>query len=177
MDLCWSHQTKKKHFLLPKLTQVGVDGDKVQVRLSCPVVFSLCSDCVRLSIITKVREHKTNKNQRALSNFLRWFFSGFWFRLAECIRFGSPWLASPALASYSGATSSRRLPWRCRASWRNWRSLWRRRCHWRRRRAVSSSTVEHETEVIRHAILVALQILYTVLARSELDNMGTYSEY
>lgn len=62
MDLCWSHQTKKKHFLLPKLTQVGVDGDKVQVRLSCPVVFSLCSDCVRLSIITKVREHKTNKN-------------------------------------------------------------------------------------------------------------------
>lgn len=38
------NETKKKRFLLPKLTQVGVDGDKDQVRLSCPTV---CASLIR----------------------------------------------------------------------------------------------------------------------------------
>lgn len=38
MDLCWSHETKKKHFALPKLTRAGVNGDKDLVKLSCPLV-------------------------------------------------------------------------------------------------------------------------------------------
>lgn len=60
----------------------------------------------------------------------------------------SPWLVDPTLASYNGATSSRWWPWRCRASWRSWRSLWRRRCRWRRRRAASSSTGGSEKQFL-----------------------------
>lgn len=58
----------------------------------------------------------------------------------------SLWSAAPAPASCAAATSCRWWPRRCRASWRSWRSLWRRKCRWRRHRAASSDTGERREE-------------------------------
>lgn len=72
------HETKKKHFLLPKLTQVGADGDKDQARLSCPTL------CVRLSVIIIRKSWKQRQGAFSVYQHCVFFLCSDWLN-AQCL--------------------------------------------------------------------------------------------
>lgn len=117
----------------------------------CPpiIIFfaNLCRNWLNKSLLKNLSIFQQNV---VLSMCHYCLFFVFW--LAGCFKVHSPWLDAPNRVSYNVATSSQQLPWRYRASWRSWRSLWRRRCHWRRRRAASWNTGESEREAVRTAV-------------------------